>query len=132
MRQELDVSTHFGVLVESGSGKLLKPRSGACTGPRVRSTLGHLKPGTYKLAIRALPPGKKRVLGPNPLTLQLGRSRVLSVHRRISRGNGRDVCARRRTTPTPAHDQPIAGAAASSRPLGFTWLVERSPRSRAA
>jgi len=24
MRQELDVSTHFGVLVESGSGKLLK------------------------------------------------------------------------------------------------------------
>jgi hypothetical protein len=68
MRQELDVSTHFGVLVESGSGKLLKRISLGLlhTGlTRVRFTLGHLKPGTYRPLIQALPPGKKPLLGPN-------------------------------------------------------------------
>ena len=41
-------------------------------------TESRLAAGTYTLVIQALPPGKKPVLGPNPLTLHL-----------TSQGNGR-------------------------------------------
>jgi hypothetical protein len=41
---------------------------------RVRFRFGHLTPGSYRLLIQALPPDKKPVLGPNPLTLHLDRN----------------------------------------------------------
>ena len=78
---KLHLSTHFRVLVKNHAGKLLERiRLGLLkSGPtRVHFNLGRLAAGTYTLVIQALPPGKKPVLGPNPLTLHL-----------TSQGNGR-------------------------------------------
>lgn len=71
------LSTRFRVLVENSSGKLLtRIALGALHSglTRVRFMLAHLASGSYKLLIQALPPDKKPVLGPNPLTLHLDRN----------------------------------------------------------
>jgi len=57
------------VLVESGSGKLLKRISLGLLPSgltQVRSTLGHRKPGTYKLLIRACRRARSRCSDPTP------------------------------------------------------------------